>query len=211
MKLYYSPAACSLAAHITAREAGIPVELVKVDIASHTLEDGTDFYTINPRGYVPALRLDDGTLLTEVAAIVQYLGDLAPDSGVVPPAGTMERVHLQEWLTFISSELHKAFSPWLWHKDTAESTRQAVLERLALRLAELDRVLARQPYLLGQGFSVADAYAFAIVNWSHFLRLSLTPYPALSAYMKRIAARAHVVEALQAEGLLKQAAAAASH
>jgi glutathione S-transferase len=209
VKLYYSPAACSLAAHIAAREAGIPVELVKVDIGNHTLEDGTDFYSINPRGYVPALRLDDGTLLTEVAAIVQFLGDLAPASGVVPTAGTMERVHLQEWLTFISSELHKAFSPWLWHKETAESTKQAVKERLAVRFAEMDRLLAKQPYLLGQRFSVADAYAYAftIVNWSHFLMVGLKPYPALSAYMNRIAARPQVTAALQAEGLLNQKAA----
>lgn len=206
MKLYYAPAACSLAAHIVAREAGIPVDLAKVDLGNHTLEDGTDFYSVNPRGYVPALRLDDGTLLTEVAAIVQYLGDLAPASGVVPPAGTMERVHLQEWLTFISSELHKAFSPWLWHKETAESTKQAVKERLAVRFAEMDRLLARQPYLLGQRFSVADAYAFAIVNWSHFLMVSLKPYPALSAYVARVAARPQVMAAMQAEGLLKQAA-----
>lgn len=206
MKLYYSPAACSLAAHITAREAGIAVDLVKVDIGNHTLEDGTDYFTINPRGYVPALRLDDGTLLTEVAAIVQYLGDLAPASGVVPAAGTMARVHLQEWLTFVSSELHKAFSPWLWHKETAESTKKAVRDRIALRFVEMDRLLARQPYLLGERFSAADAYAFAIVNWSHFLMVSLQPYPALAAYMARVAERPMVRAALQAEGLLKQAA-----
>ena len=206
MKLYYSPAACSLAAHIVAREAAIPVELIKVDLGSHKLDDGTDFYTINPRGYVPALRLDDGTLLTEVAAIVQYLGDLAPASGIVPPAGTMDRVHLQEWLTYVSSELHKAFSPWLWHKETAESTQQAVRERLAVRFAEMDRLLAKQPFLLGDRFSAADAYAFAIVNWSHFLMVSLKPYPALAAYLERIAARPQVVAAMQAEGLLKKAA-----
>lgn len=206
MKLYYAPAACSLAAHIAAREAGVAVELVHVDLGSHKLRDGTDYYTINPRGYVPALRLDDGTLLTEVAAIVQYLGDLAPAAGVVPPAGTMQRVHLQEWLTFISSELHKAFSPWLWHKETHESTRQAVKERLAVRFAELDRLLAKQPFLLGERFSVADAYAFAIINWSHMLMISLKPYPALAAYMDRIAARPEVIAAMQAEGLLKRAA-----
>jgi glutathione S-transferase len=206
VKLYYSPAACSLAAHIAAREAGVAVELIKVDIGNHTLEDGTDYYSVNPRGYVPALRLDDGTLLTEVAAIVQYIGDLSPASGVVPPAGTMQRVHLQEWLTYIGTELHKAFSPWLWHKETAESTKQSVREHLARRFAELDRLLAAQPYLLGEQFSVADAYAFAIVNWSHFLMVSLKPYPALAAYLERIAARPRVIAALQAEGLLKKAA-----
>ncbi len=206
MKLYYSPATCSMAVHIVAREAGIPVELVQVDIGKHTLDDGTDYFKINPRGYVPALRLDDGTLLTEVAAIVQYLGDLAPASRIVPPAGTMDRVHLQEWLTFVSSELHKAFSPWLWHKDTAESTKKSVRDRLAVRFTELDRLLTQQPYLLGNQFSAADAYAFAIVNWSNFLLISLKPYPALAAYMARIAARPQVVAAMQAEGLLKQAA-----
>jgi glutathione S-transferase len=206
MTLYYAPAACSLAAHIVTREAGLPIDLVKVDLDRHTLDDGTDYYTVNPRGYVPALRLDGGPLLTEVAAIVQYLGDLAPGAGLVPPAGTLERVHLQEWLTFISSELHKAFSPWLWHKDTAESTKRSVRERLALRFAEMDRLLAQQPYLLGDRFSVADAYAFAIVNWSRFLMISLAPYPALAAYLDRIAARPQVAAALQAEGLLKQAA-----
>jgi glutathione S-transferase len=206
MKLYYSPAACSLAVHIVAREAGVAVELNKVDLATHRLDDGTDYDTINPRGYVPALRLDDGTLLTEVAAIVQYLGDLNPASGVVPAAGTMQRVHVQEWLTFVSSELHKVFSPWLWHKDTAESTKRSVRERLALRFAEMDGLLARQPYLTGAQFSVADAYAFTIVNWSHFMMISLKPYPHLSAYMARIGSRPQVMAAMQAEGLLKMAA-----
>jgi len=206
MKLYYSPAACSLAAHIAAREAGVAVDLVKVDLRTHRLDDGTDYYSINPRGYVPALRLDDGTLLTEVVAIVQYLGDLKPDSRLVPPAGTMARVHLQEWLTFVSSEIHKVFSPWLWHKETAESTRQEVKARLALRFAELDRLLARQDHLLGATFTVADAYAFTILNWSHLLAVNLQPYPSLRAYMARVAARPMVVEALLAEGLLQKAA-----
>lgn len=206
MKLYYSPAACSLAAHIAAREAGIAVDLVKVDLGTHRLADGTDYYSINPRGYVPALRLDDGTLLTEVAAIVQYLGDLAPESGIVPPAGTMGRVHLQEWLTFVSSELHKVFSPWLWHKETAESTRQEVKARLAVRFAELDRLLTQQDYLLGTAFTVADGYAFAILNWSRPLAVNLQPYPSLRAYIARVAARPEVIQALQAEGLLKMAA-----
>jgi glutathione S-transferase len=206
MKLYYAPAACSLAVHIVAREAGVAVDLVKVNLATHRLDDGTDYYSINPRGYVPALQLDDGTLLTEVAALVQYVGDLAPASGLVPPAGTMARVHVQEWLAFVSSELHKVFSPWLWHKETAESTRQEAKARLALRFAELDRLLARQDYLLGAAFTVADAYAFAILNWSRLLAVSLQPYPALRAYLARVAARPKVIEALGAEGLLKKAA-----
>jgi glutathione S-transferase len=206
MKLYYAPATCSLAAHIVAREAGLPIELIKVDIGNHTLEDGTDYYTINPRGYVPLLELDDGTRLTEVTAIVQYLADLVPAAQLIPPAGTIDRVHVQEWLTFVSSELHKAFSPWLWHKETAESTKQNVRERLARHFGELDRLFAKQPYLMGERFTVADAYAYAIVNWAHFLMISLKPYPALAAFLARVAARPKAQQALVAEGLHKKAA-----
>jgi glutathione S-transferase len=206
MKLYYSPGACSLAPHIVAREAGIKIELVKVDLATHKVEDGTDYYTINPRGYVPLLELDDGTRLTEVAAIVAYLADLKPQANLAPAHGTFERVRLQQWLAFISSELHKVFSPWLWHKETAESTKQTVKERLGVRFRELDTLFAQQDFLLGKQFTVADAYAYAILNWTSFLGISLKQYPALGAYLVRIAARPRVAEALGAEGLLKKAA-----
>lgn len=206
MKLYFSPSACSLAPHIVAREAGIPIELVEVDLATHKLRDGRDYYAINPRGYVPALELDDGTVLTEVAALVQYLADLKPDAGLAPKAGTLERVRLQSWLTFVSSELHKQFSPWLWHADTAESTVRAIKERIATRFAELDRKLAAQPYLMGDRFSVADAYAFAIVSWAPMMKMDLGAYPALAAYLARIAARAKVKEALAAERPKREAA-----
>ena len=206
MKLYYSPAACSLAPHIVAREAGIPVELVKVDLVSHKLADGTDYFTINPRGYVPLLELDDGTRISEVAAIVQYLADLKPTANLAPAYGTLDRVRLNQWLTFVSSELHKTFSPWLWHKETAESTKQAVKDKLATRFQELDALFAKQDFLLGSRFSIADAYAYTIVNWSNFLGISLKAYPALSAYLLRVAARPKVQEALGAEGLLKKAA-----
>jgi glutathione S-transferase len=206
MKLYYSPAACSLAVHIAAREAGVTIDLVKVDLGTHRLEDGTDYYTINPRGYVPLLELDDGTRLTEVAALVQYLADVAPDAGLIPPAGRLDRVRVQAWLTFVSSELHKAFSPWLWHKDTAEPTKQSVLARLARHFAELDALLAQQPYLMGEAFTVADAYAYTIVSWAYPLRVDLTPYPSLEAYLARVAQRPRVREALLAEGLIKKAA-----
>lgn len=206
MKLYHAPAACSLAAHIVAREAGVPIELIKVDLLTHRLEDGSDYFRINPRGYVPLLELDDGTRITEVVAIVQYLAELKPEAGLLPPAGSLERTKLQSWLTFISSELHKAFSPWLWHKETAESTRKAVLERLARHFTELDAHLAQQPYLMGERFTVADAYAYTIVNWANFLAIPLKPYPALVAYLDRVAARPRTQEALRAEGLLKKAA-----
>ena len=206
MKLYYSPGACSLAPHIVASEAGVPIELVKVDLASHKLADGTDYYTINPRGYVPLLELDDGTRITEVAAIVQYLADSKGATHLAPAAGTFERVRLNQWLAFISSELHKVFSPWLWHKETAESTKQSVKDKLATRFKELDALLAKQDYLLGKQFTIADAYAYTIVNWSNFLGISLKAYPSLSAYLLRVAARPKVQEALGAEGLLKKAA-----
>ena len=202
MKLYYSPGACSLAPHIVASEAGVPIELVKVDLASHKLADGTDYYTINPRGYVPLLELDDGTRITEVAAIVQYLADSKGATHLAPAAGTFERVRLNQWLAFISSELHKVFSPWLWHKETADSTRRTVLDKLATRFAELEAVLSKQPFLAGE-YSVADAYAFAIVNWARLLSLPLTPYPNLQAWLARVAERPHVRAALEAEGLLK--------
>lgn len=206
MKLYYSPGACSLAAHIVARELGLAIDLVEVDLASHRLKDGSDYYAINPRGYVPALQLDDGTLLTEAAVIVQYLADLSPAAGLLPPAGTIDRVKVQSWLAFIATELHKVFSPWLWHKDTADSTVVAARERLALRFTELDAVLATRSTLATTGYSVADAYAFAILNWTHFLGMSLDAYPALQDYLERIAARPAVLGALRAERLLKQAA-----
>ncbi|HKS63996.1 MAG TPA: glutathione transferase GstA [Xanthobacteraceae bacterium] len=205
MKLYYSPGACSLAPHIVAREAGLAVDLVKVDLMTHRTETGADYFAINPRGYVPALEID-GELHTEVAALVQYLAEQAPHSKLLPPAGTLERFRVQQWLTFVSSELHKTFSPWLWHAETAESTKQAAREKLATRFTELDRHLADRAYLTGDTFTVADAYAFTIVNWSNFLKIDLKPYPNLSAFMARVAARPKVREALKAERLLAAAA-----
>lgn len=203
MKLYYAPGACSLAVHIAAREAGLAPELIKVDLAAHRLESGADYRTIHPRGYVPLLALPDGTRHTEVAALLQYLGDLDPHGGLIPAPGRAERQAVLEWLAFVASELHKVFSPWLWHKDTPAATQQACKDKLALRFAELDAHLARQSYLAGEHFTVADAYAFTIVNWCNFLGISLTPYPTLSAYLARVAARPAVHAALLAEGLAK--------
>jgi glutathione S-transferase len=206
MKLYYSPGACSLAPHIVAREAGLAIDLVKVDLGSHKTETGADYFTINPRGYVPAIVLDDGEVHTEVAALVQYLAEQAPQSNLLPPAGSKERFRMNQWLTFVSSELHKTFSPWLWHAETAESTKQAARDKLAVRFAELDRHLADRAFLTGNTFTVADAYAFTIVNWSNFLKIDLKPYPNLSAFMARVAARPQVREALKAERLVAAAA-----
>jgi glutathione S-transferase len=205
MKLYYSPGACSLAAHIVAREAGLTLDLVKVDIPTHKTERGEDYFKINPRGYVPALEIDGG-LHTEVAALVQYLADQAPQSNLLPPAGSMERFKVQQWLAFVSSELHKTFSPWLFHAEAADSTKQAVRDKLAVRFAELDALFATRSYLTGDAFTVADAYAFTIVNWSNFLKIDLKPYPHLSAFMARVAARPKVHEALKAERLITVAA-----
>jgi glutathione S-transferase len=203
MKLYYAPGACSLSPHIVAREAGIALDFERIDLRAnpHRTETGADFTAINPKGSVPALRLDDGQLLTEGPAIVQYLADLAPASGLAPAAGTLERYRLQEWLTFIGTELHKMFSPWLFHPEYGERAAQVAREKIAQRFAFLDAHLALHPYLLGPGFSAADAYAFTIVSWARLKRIDLAPFPHLQRYMDRIAARPKVREAMQAEGL----------
>lgn len=206
MKLYFAPNACSLAVHIAAREAGVPIGLVPVDLMTHTLADGTDYYAINPRGYVPALALDDGTVLTEVAALVQYIADLRPEANLAPKPGTLDRVKLQTWLTFIGTEIHKQFSPWLWHADTAESTVIAIKAKIATRFAELDRVLATQPFLMGERFTIADAYAFAIVRWAPLMKMSLDAYPSLVQWLDRVAARPQVAAAIAAERTKREAA-----
>lgn len=203
MKLFHAPGACSLAVHIAAREAGIALELVKVDLATHRLvEGGGDYRDINPRGYVPALRFDDGSLHTEVAALLQHLADGAPASGLLPAAGSGERLAVLEWVAFVASELHKTFSPWLWHKETADSTRQACRDKLALRFAEMNEWLAARAWLAADRFTIADAYAFTIVGWSRFLGIGLKAYPHLVAYLERVAARPAVHAALLAEGLV---------
>jgi glutathione S-transferase len=202
MKLYYAPGACSLAVHIALREIGVHFDAVVVDLAKHTTADGTDFHAISPRGYVPLLELDDGTRHTEAAALLQYVADLDPAQRLIGEPGSHRRLAVVEWLTFVSTELHKAFSPWLWHKETADSTRRAVKDKLATRFAELNALLAEQDYLAGE-YSVADAYAFTIVNWANFLALPLTPYPNLKAYLTRVSERPRVRDALRAEGLAK--------
>jgi len=201
MKLYYSPGACSLAVHIALREINAKFDSVPVDLIQHTTADGADFFDISPRGYVPLLQLDDGSRHTEAAALLQYVADLEPKQALIGPTGSARRLTVIEWLTFVSTELHKTFSP-LWHKETAESTRQTAKDKLAIRFSELDAHLARQDYLAGE-YSVADAYAFTIVNWVNFLALSLTPYPHLKAYLERVSLRPKVQAALHTEGLLK--------
>jgi len=204
MKLYYAPGACSLAVHIVAREAGIPLGLEKVDLANQTTETGRNFRSINPKGYVPAVALDDGSVFTEAGAIIQYLADQRAGSGLAPANGTLERYRLIEWITFISSEIHKGFGP-LWSPATPDAVKAATKERLATRFAYLDKTLAAQPFLTGDAFTIADAYLFTVVNWTNFHSMDLSPFPHLRAFQNRVACRPKVQEALEAEGL-KQAA-----
>lgn len=202
MKLYYAPGACSLAVHIALREAGRTFELAQVDIVTHTLADGSDYRAVSPRGYVPLLEFDDGSRHTEAAALLQHIADQDPAHTLIGAPRSARRLAVTTWLAFVASELHKTFSPWLWHKETADSTRQAAREKIAARFAELDRHLAANEYLAGE-FSVADAYAFTITNWANFLALPLTATPHLKAYLARVSARPQVQAALKAEGLLK--------
>jgi len=204
MKLYYSAAACSLSPHIVAVEAGIAVQLERVSISKtpHTTGSGLDFSAINPNGYVPVLELDDGTLLTEGPAIVQYLADMKPESGLAPPAGTVARARLQAWLNFIATELHKMYSPWLFHNEYGEQAQAVARGKIAERLAYVDTHLATGgPFLAGEAFTVADAYLFTIVSWSRFVNVDLSAFPDLRAYLERVGRRPAVREAMQAEGL----------
>ena len=204
MKLYYSPGACSLAPHIVAREAGLSLDLEKVDIANRTTASGRPFLEVNPKGYVPALQVQDGTVMTKVSALIQYLADQAPQAGLIPAVGTPERYKVLEWIGFISTEIHKGFGP-LWNPTTPDAVKQATKEKLFQRFAYLDQQLDGRSYLTGERFTVADAYLFVVVNWTNFHGLSLGDYPNLAAFMERVAARPKVQEALQAEGLLKAA------
>ena len=202
MKLYYSPGACSLSPHIVLHEAGLAYTPVLASTKSHKLQDGTDFYTINPLGYVPVLELDDGTRLREGPAIVQYLADQAPHKNLAPANGTLARYRLQEWLTFIGTELHKSFGP-LFTPGTPEDYKSQVRERLLGRLQWVDGELAHKPYLMGEQFTVADAYLFTVSNWCGHVGVDISGLKHLAAYRERIAARPAVQAAMKAEGLLK--------
>ncbi len=202
MKLYFSPGACSLSPHIVLREAGLNFSLEQVDTKTKQTKAGADFWKINPKGYVPTLELDNGDRLTEGPAIVQYLADQKPDSGLAPKNGTMERARLQEWLNFITSELHKGFSP-LFRPTTPEEYKPIAREALFKRIEYIDKQLAGKQYLMGSQFTVADAYAFTVLNWTNFQKMDLAPYPNVVAYMERVKARPKVQEALKAEGLIK--------
>ena len=200
MKLYYSPGACSLSPHIALREAGLNFELEQVDLKAKKTKTGADFTQINPKGQVPALKLDNGEVLTEGPAVVQYIADQKPASGLAPAAGSIGRYRLQEWLNFLTSEIHKSFSP-LFRPNTPEDYKPIIKETLAAKFGHLDKHLAGKSYLMGDQFTVADAYCFTVVGWSKYHKMDLGTWPNLKAYMDRVAARPKVQEALKAEGL----------
>ncbi|MHB8534798.1 MAG: glutathione transferase GstA [Sulfuricaulis sp.] len=202
MKLYFYPGACSMAVHIALREAGHKFELDKVDLARHQTAGGEDYYTVNPKGYVPALRLDNGQVLTEDAVLLQYVADQKPESGLAPKAGTLERYRLMEWLNFISSEIHKTLGALFNPKITPEWKE----DRIALfgrRCDYLVRELGGKPFLMGNKFTIADAYLFTVLGWAKLFKLDMGKWPALKEYTARIAARPAVQETLKAEGLAK--------
>ena len=201
MKLYYAPGTCSLSPHIVAREAGLPLTLVRVDNKNKTTEFGEDYRAINPKGYVPLLELDNGVRLSEGPAIVQYLADLAPASKLAPANGTVERYQLQEWLNFITSEVHKQFSP-LFDATMPDEAKEKFRNRLATRFDWIAGQLKGRDYLMGS-FTAADAYLFVVLGWTKFTGPDLARWPVLQEYVARVAARPHVQEALKAEGLLK--------
>jgi glutathione S-transferase len=202
MKLYYSPGACSLSPHIALREAGIAFEPMLASTKTHKLQDGSDFYAINPRGYVPVLELDNGERLTEGPAIVQYIADQAPTSQLAPAAGTMARYRLQEWLNFTTSELHKSYSP-LFNAAVPEEYKAMARAKLLDRYRWVDSQLEGKSYLMGETFTVADGYLFTVTSWARHVGVDLAALKNLAAYMQRVAARPAVQAAMKAEGLLK--------
>jgi len=200
MKLYYSPGACSLSPHIVARESGLDIALQKVDTGTKTIAVEGDYLAVNPKGYVPALQLETGDILTEGPAIVQYLGDLNPEAGLVPKAGTLERYRLQEMLGYINSEIHKAYSP-LFNARTPAETVEERKAHLRKRYKLLDERLAGRDYLFGDRFTAADAYLFTVTTWAPYVKLDLADFENLAAFQERVAARPAVKAAMKAEGL----------
>lgn len=204
MKLFYASGTCSLFPHIVASEADIALDQERVDISKtpRFTATGRDYATVNPNLYVPALELDDGSVLTEGVAIAQYLADLKPEAGLIPAAGTRERYDVLSWLTFVSSELHKSYSPWLFHPEYGTQAQEVARARIATRLAFVEQHLADgRAYLLGGQFGVADAYLFTIVSWSPYAKVDLAPFPHIRAFLDRVARRPAVRQAMQAEGM----------
>jgi glutathione S-transferase len=202
MKLYYFAGACSLSPHIVLLEAGLPYTLVKIDAKTKKTESGGDYLTINSKGAVPALQLDDGRVLTEGPAIVQYLADLKPESGLAPRAGTFERYQLMEILNFITSEVHKSFSP-LFNPASSADMKEAAVNALSKKFDWLTGFLGKKPYLLGNTFTVADAYLFTVLNWTGHVKIDLGKWPVVAEFKDRVAKRPKVIEAMKEEGLIK--------
>ena len=201
MKLYYTPGACSQAPHIVLREAGLTFDLVQVDLAAKRTQSGEDYLSINPKGAVPALGLDDGSALTENAVILQYLADQAPAVGLIPPGG-IERYRLLEWVNYIATEIHKGFGP-LWNPVTPDAFKQTTRELLGKKFDFLQAALRDRPYITGERFTIADAYAFVVLNWTAMHDIDLSRWPGLTAFVARVAQRPAVRAALEAEGLLR--------
>lgn len=201
MKLYFAPGACSLSPHIVLQEAGIAAEVEQVDNREKKTKSGKDYWAINPKGQVPALQLDSGEMLTEGPVIVQYLADQKPASGLVPAAGTIERYRVQEWLNFITSELHKSFGP-IFRPTTPDAFKTISKENLGKRFDWLDKQLAGKQYLMGDQFTVADAYLFTVLRWTSRIEIDIAKWPNLKAYMDRVAARPKVQAAMKEEGLV---------
>ncbi|PQA85814.1 glutathione transferase GstA [Hyphococcus luteus] len=207
MKLYYKPGACSLASHIALNEAGVAVALEKTDTATKTTENGEDYSAINPNGYVPALRLDNGEILTEGPAILQFIADTNQSAGLAPENGTVERARVNALLNFAGSELHKAFAPLFADPAPEGAARDAIIEKIGTRLDHIESRLADgRAYLTGDAFTIADAYVFVVANWANFVNVDLSKWPNVVSFVKRVAARPAVTNALAAEGLLAQAA-----
>ncbi|MGA9334264.1 MAG: glutathione transferase GstA [Rudaea sp.] len=204
MKLYFSPGACSLSPHIVLRELDVPFDLVKVDLAAKKTADGADFRAINPKGYVPALMTDGGKVLTEGPAIVQYLADRKPEAELAPAHGGFERYRLQEWLNFISTEIHKSFSP-LFNSAMPDAGKEIYTAKLKQRFAELDAVFARNDYLMGKQFTVADAYLYTVLRWTRAFKIDLAEWPALARYFSRVDERPAVKTAVDVETAAKKA------
>ena len=201
MKLYFSPGACSLSPHIILHESGLPHTIEKVDLGSKKTASGADYAAINPKGYVPALETDDGVLLTEGPAIVQYLADQVPAKNLAPAAGSIERYQMMSWLNFIGTEIHKNYSP-LFNPAGSDESKQNARVNLTKRYGYVERMLEGREYLVGTGFSVADGYLFVVTNWAGMLKVDLSAFPNIAAFQKRIASRPAVQAAMKAEGLL---------
>jgi glutathione S-transferase len=202
MKLYYSPGACSLSVHIALREMSAQFDLDKVDVPNKKTSDGGDYWLVNPKGYVPTLRLDDGSVLTEVGVVLQYLADQKPEAGLAPAYGTTERYHLMEWLNFTATEVHKQLGALFNPKMTPEM-REVQLGTIERRFNALERMLGGRSYVMGERFSVGDAYLFTVLNWTGLHKIDVAKWPNIKAYLERVRSRPKVQEALKAEGLLR--------